>query len=341
MKKLHIIFKDLKKGTIKIGIDNELDLWHLTHVIKNKDLIEAKSYRVVEFEKEQEKKPVFISLEVESMEFSPYTSKLRIFGKIRSGTPEEYVQLGRHHSIDVSEGDIITIIKEKWMNYELERLDDAVKDAKKERVYVVLIDERKALVAVAYPYGFEIKGETESKGSKRMKEKELSKEKTEYFKSIEQMIPKEAYLIVAGPGFEKDYFSDYLKKQGYNPVKKSASYVEQGSLREIIEDSESILIEERLKKESEIYEEIAKHIFKGDNYASYGKEEVKNALEMNAVELLAIEDSMLKDLEIEEMLKKADQEGSKVFIFSSKTEWGEKVKGLGGIMAKLRYRLKD
>jgi stalled ribosome rescue protein Dom34 len=155
------------------------------------------------------------------------------------------------------------------------------------------------------------------------------------------MIPKEAYLIVAGPGFEKDYFSDYLKKEGYSPVKRSTSYVEQGSLREIIEDSESILIEERLKKESETYEEIAKHIFKGDNYASYGREEVKHALEMNAVEILAIEDSLLKDLEIEEMMKKADQEGSKIFIFSSKTEWGEKVKGLGGIMAKLRYKLKD
>jgi stalled ribosome rescue protein Dom34 len=35
-----------------------------------------------------------------------------------------------------------------------------------------------------------------------------------------------------------------------------------------------------------------------------------------------------------------DEEGSRIFIFSSKTEWGDKVKGLGGIIAKLRYKIK-
>jgi protein pelota len=336
---MHIISKELRKGAIKIGIDNELDLWHLTHVIKKGDIIEAKTYRVVEFGKEQERKPVFMSLQTEGIEFSPYVSKLRISGIIKGGSPAEFIQLGRHHSIDVSEGDVIAIIKEKWMNYELERIEDAVKEAKKERVCIVLIDEKKALLAVAFPYGFEVKAEFENRASKRMQEKEISKEKKDFYDSIMSTVPKNAYLIVAGPGFEKDYFSDYIKANGYKPVKKSASYVEASSLREIVEDSENLIIEQRLKQEAEIYEELARHIFKGDGYGAYGRQEVSNALEQGAVDTLAVSDDLLTDLEIEGMLKKADEKGSKIFIFSSKTEWGDKVKGLGGIIAKLRYKI--
>jgi protein pelota len=337
---MHVIFKEMNKGAVKLGIDSELDLWHLTHVIRKGDFIEAKTYRVVEFEKEQEKKPVFMRLEIEAVEFSPYISRLRVSGVIRGGSPDEFIQLGRHHSIDVSEGDIITIIKEKWLNYELERIEEAVKEAKKERVYIILIDERKALLAVAFPYGFEVKAEFENKASKRMKEKEISKEKKDFYENIMSTVPKKVYLIVAGPGFEKDYFSDYLKANGYNPVKKSASYVEASSLREIVDESESLIIEQRLKQESEVYEELARHVFKGDGYAAYGREEVSEALDRGAVDLLAISDDLLRDTEIETMLKKADEEGSRIFIFSSKTEWGDKVKGLSGVVAKLRYRIK-
>jgi protein pelota len=335
---MHIISKELKKGMLKIGIDNELDLWHLTHVIKKGDIIEAKTYRVVEFGKEQERKPVFMSLQAESVEFSPYVSRLRVSGIIRGGSPMEFIQLGRHHSIDISEGDVIAIIKGKWLNYELERIDEAVKEAKRERVCIVLIDEKKALLAVAFPYGFEVKAEFESRASKRMKEKEISKEKKDFYESIMATVPKKAYLIVAGPGFEKDYFSDYLKANGYNPVKRSASYVEASSLREIVEESENLIVEQRLKQEAEVYEELARHIFKGDGYGAYGRQEVGSALEQGAVDTLAVTDDLLADLEIEGMLKKADESGSRIFIFSSKTEWGDKVKGLGGIIAKLRYK---
>jgi protein pelota len=338
---MHVISRELNKGSIKLGIDNELDLWHLTHVLRKGDFIEAKTYRVVEFEKEQEKKPVFMRLEVGEIEFSPYVSRLRVSGIIRGGSPEEFIQLGRHHSMDISEGDVITVIKEKWLNYELERVEEAVKEAKKERVYIILIDERKALLAVAFPYGFEVKTEFENKASKRMKEKEISKEKKDFYQDIMSTVPKKVYLIVAGPGFEKDYFSDYLKANGYNPVKKSASYVEASSLREIVDESESLIVEQRLKQESEIYEELARHVFKGDGYGVYGKEEVSEALDRGAVDLLAISDDLLRDTGIEAMLKKADGEGSRIFIFSSKTEWGDKIKGLGGVVAKLRYRIKD
>jgi protein pelota len=337
---MHVISRELNKGAMKIGIDNELDLWHLTHVVKKGDIIEAKTYRVVDFGKEQEKKPVFMSLLTESIEFSPYVSRLRISGTIKGGSPAEFIQLGRHHSIDVAEKDIITIIKNKWMKYELERIDEAVKESKKERVYIILIDEKKALAAVAYPYGFEVKANFENRASKRMGEKEFSKEKKDFYKSILAVIPKNVYLIVAGPGFEKDYFSDFLKDNGHNPVKKSASYVEASSLREIVEDSENLIIEQRLKQEAEVYEELARHIFKEDGYGVYGRQEVNGALDQGAVDTLAVSDDLLTDLEIEAMMRRADEEGSRIFIFSSKTEWGDKVKGLGGIIAKLRYKIK-
>ena len=42
---MKIIFSDLKKGIIKLKVDNVDDLWHLTHVIDNGDIVEAVTYR--------------------------------------------------------------------------------------------------------------------------------------------------------------------------------------------------------------------------------------------------------------------------------------------------------
>ena len=51
-----ILNKDLKKGEIKIKVENLDDLWHLSQLIEVKDLVRGKSSRKIKIGNETERK---------------------------------------------------------------------------------------------------------------------------------------------------------------------------------------------------------------------------------------------------------------------------------------------
>jgi len=88
---MKIIHKDLDKGLLKIRVDNADDLWHLSHIIENGDLIFGKTYRKemkkgdkIRSEK-LERIPVKLEIRVEKVEFSKDVMRLRVMGIITQG----------------------------------------------------------------------------------------------------------------------------------------------------------------------------------------------------------------------------------------------------------------
>ena len=118
MLEMKLLFKDIKKGEIRIKIENQEDLWYLSNSVDEGDLIKGKTLRKIKIgEKDQRslkiiKKPVFIEIMAEKIEFAKDSSNLRLLGKITQG-PED-VPLGTHHAFNLEENSIITIIKENW-----------------------------------------------------------------------------------------------------------------------------------------------------------------------------------------------------------------------------------
>ena len=92
MKQIHI---NLKKGEVKLRIENMDDIWCLSHIIEPKDLVRGKTVRKIKIgESDQRKvniikKTIFIEIRVESVEFHEYSSVLRVSGVITQG-PETY-----------------------------------------------------------------------------------------------------------------------------------------------------------------------------------------------------------------------------------------------------------
>ena len=72
---------------------------------------------------------------------------------------------------------------------------------------------------------------------------------------------------------------------------------------------------------------------------AYGLENVKKALEIGAVELLLISESMDNKVS-EELEQTAENYGTKTEFISIETEEGQQFKNLGGVGAILRYNLK-
>jgi len=238
---------------------------------------------------------------------------------------------------------ILTIEKEEWRDYEISIIKNAIEDARRKAAQIILIDERKAIVIDVTPYGFEEKFEIDLPAGKKMDEKEKEKIKEKKYKEILQGLNKESITIIAGPGFEKENMEMFLRQNGYRTKIANASYAEMSSIKELLESGiiDAVIGEARIIKEAKIVEETLLKIYKNEE-AVYGKENVKKAIEYNAIDYIIVLDKLIIEKEIREILKEAEEKlKAKVHIISSNHEWGEKLKGLSGIAAKLRFKIDE
>jgi len=72
---MRVIYKNLKGGEIKVLAENLDDLWYLSQVIDEGDLVSGKSFRKVKLGGESDrsssvKKPVFVKIVVEKIELA-------------------------------------------------------------------------------------------------------------------------------------------------------------------------------------------------------------------------------------------------------------------------------
>ena len=163
---MKLLYSNLKKGEVKVLTQNLDDLWYLSTIIEPKDVVKGRTLRKIkpisnqEKSKEAIKKPVFLKLEVEKVEFSKYTNILRVSGIIKEASEE--IPLGEHHTFNVDDNTTITIIKEQWLRYQLDKLKEACAE-KKSSLLICVHDREEAYFALFKKYGYE----NENKGQKK------------------------------------------------------------------------------------------------------------------------------------------------------------------------------
>jgi len=350
---MKLIHKDIKKGIIKISIDNKNDLWYLSTIIDKGDFVKGKTIRKIKIGEGKEskikivKKPVFLKISIEKIDYSPEV--LRIGGNITDG-PED-VSRGSHHSFSLKEGKEITIIKEKWLKFQIDKIEEACEEASAPIVLCVF-DREEAFFAKLVKKGYEplsaMKGDVAKKGDETIKGTNF------YAKIISQLKDylerfKSSHAIVASPSFWKDEMMKELKDDSLKKkiILATVSSVGKTSFNELIKRDEvkSALKSERFAKEMNLVENIMAGISKG-GLAAYGIDEVKNAVDSGAVSTLIVSDNLIKKSRkedkyeaIEKMLKSVESMDGEVFIVSSEHEGGKKLDGIGGIGALLRYRI--
>ncbi len=341
MKVIHI---DRKTGEIKIQADTLDDLWHLEKVVNPGDEAEAKTWRTYKVGTKEEKKSVTIRVKVERVEFAKSANRLRLLGTIISGHPEEYVQLGKHHTIEIAPNSRVKIIK-KWKKYEIDRLRQAEKDTKKPSVNIIVLDEDKALLASVKPYGIDYGAEIENTARKRSEDFE-QKEREFFGKLMKEIERHPEKFIVAGPGFTKDNLKKFIQQRKPELVKRivfeSCSYAERSGVNELLKKGiiEKVAGEARYEKEEKLIEKLVEEIHKDSGRAAYGIKEVNKAVELGAVEKLFVLDEFLRtSKDAEKTIDSAEKAGAEIVIFSSEGDAGMKLKGFGKIAGLLRWRI--
>lgn len=324
------------------------DLWHLERVIEKGDVVSGKTERKIKGKEEGEKarKEVMrLDIEVEKVEFHESVAVLRLMGLIVGGSPEELVDLKAHHTIEVRVGGRVKVQKKGLKDYQVKRLEKAQKASGREKLVAVVLDDEIADVALVKEFGIEHKAKIAAgKGGKQYAgEDSTAKFFDEILEKVKALGGEK--VIFAGPGFSKQNLQKYIgeKRLKLKAYYESTNSVGRVGLSELVRAGiiDKVVKELQLSEETKAVEGVLAEVGKDSGLGAYGKDEVKGAVEAGAVEVLVICDStLLEDREWAEMVLEAVEKAQgEVHIVSDKHDAGQKLKGIGGVAARLRYRL--
>ena len=159
------IFRDLKKGILKLKVTRLDDLWVLYLVLKKGDTVKSQTFRKIKVGDEEArqksqniiKRSMTVSLEVEKVSFQGFSDVLRVSGTIIEA-PED-IKKGSYHTLNIGVDSILEIQK-PWLKFELEKVDDACSE-KKSKILVCILERDQACFAFLKEYGYEYLSEIE------------------------------------------------------------------------------------------------------------------------------------------------------------------------------------
>ena len=93
----------------------------------------------------------------------------------------------------------------------------------------------------------------------------------------------------------------------------------------------------RVAEETELVEALLERVGT-DGLATYGPKEVRQAVEAGAVEHLLVLDSLVREKDVESLMRAVEDARGRVTIVSELHEGGRKLEALGGMAALLRFR---
>ncbi len=346
-----ILKKAIRKGFLEVKIDSLDDLWYLSHIITEGDIVSGKSYRKIRIGDSDNakvvKKPFWLQIEVIRVEFSKHTDTLRVSGIIMQG-PEDIAH-GSHHTFNLEEGTEFKLEKKEFLSYQLSKLDEATSE-KTSNILLVVLDREEAHIAILKKYGYEII----TKLTGNVQKKGMDSAFTNFYKEVYTALLeydsryKLETIIVGSPAFFKD---DFLKEAGglKDKIKLATiSSVGKTSFNELLKRDEvqAVLKKDKISKEANLVESVMKEISLNAK-AVYGFDETSDAANAGAVEELLVSDSLILKMRQEEKYKKldkimqiVDKSQGKVNIISSDHDAGKQLDGLGGIAGLLRYQLR-
>ena len=351
---MKIIEEDQSNGVVKVFPETLDDLWHLSHIIAEGDKVYSKTTRRIQDNGESVrnnagvKKTFTLGISVEKVSFHIFTGKLRISGTIISG-PEEYIAMGDHHTIEAKLNNRLTIKKEKWSHYAINRVNQAIEASKKLSAMIVVIEDDVADFGLIRQYGIEYYGPVMGNVSgKRIIDKNRKKNIEKFYQNIVEYINKFENvhtIILAGPGFFKNDFYKYLESRHKN-IAKNTIIESTGSggrvgIHEVLKKGivEKLSTENRVAFEISAIENILQEIAKNSPLVVYGKKEVQNAINLGAIEKLIVLDKIVRSEDLENSMDMVENMSGEVLVISSEHEGGKQLEALGGMAAILRYAI--
>ncbi|BAA80803.2 pelota homolog [Aeropyrum pernix K1] len=341
---------DNKRRIVRLRPESEEDLWLLRITLRPGDVVRIRTSRDVPVGSGRKERVVMtLRIRLDSIEFQPFTGKLRISGIVVEG-PDEFGVKGRRHSTAVSIGTWLVVERDKgWSEQELERLASG---RARGTAVIAAVDYDEFALAVLAGHGMKILEDTSARLPGKddpSREQEVEK----YVDRAAKRIVEEAarhrspIAVIAGPGQLKTSVAE--KVQRAMPSLKVATVDTSmggvAGVREALrrESVTRILRELSIVEAEGVLEEFLRRIAKSRDTVAYTPGEVLAVARMGAVDTVLLVDTLLHSPDdavreaVDEALRLVESMGGRVIIIPGDSPAGERLVSFGGVIALLRY----
>lgn len=346
---MRLLFKDAATGRIRVRLETPSDLWRVARLVRPGDRVGASTTRrdpeVPEDTPgaQRSRRRIFLMVRAEASEFHGFSRHVRVTGPILEGP----FDLGRHHTLDLTEGDDVTIEKDRWNAADQILLEEGTRRIAEPVLLVATVDWGESFVARLRGRSVEpVADLRRSLAGKRSPGGQGEKDRTSYAEELVGVIAREAgsatSIVVAGPGFLKEEVVRRLAEADPKIRSKltllSAAESGRAGLDELLRSgaAQAALAGSLAAEESSAVEALLAALATGRR-AAVGRREVEEATTAGAVESALISESLLPDPAVGAMLDRLRQDRAKLLIVRDEGDPGKRLLGLGGIAAILRY----
>ncbi len=344
---------DEGKGYLRVRVESDDDLWLLSLLIEEGDIVASRTTRDVRIEGSEKKRiPMVLAIRVQGMEFQPFSGRLRVKGVIVEG-PEEYGLRGSHHTLSIDVGMSIDIVK-KSGKIDLRFVEKILRLSRRRgKGLIVAVDHDEYAIALLQSQGLRYlrEGYVQPPSKRDPKGYEAyERSLSDLAREIEKILEEHGanIVVIGSPGAIAEKVAGLLRNidPGVRVITDSVSMggragveemLRRGSIPRILSEQVAIEAEETIRSYIETLSREPERVVAGlDN--------ILKAAEMNAVKKAAIIESLLKGDKavreiVNEILMLSIEKGYEVLIVPIESPAGEKLKMMGGAIAILRYNL--
>ena len=292
---------------------------------------------------ERTRRRVYLVVRAEQVEFHGFSKHVRVTGPIVEGP----FDIGRHHTLDLTEGEEVGLRKPNLTALERALLDEGLAGKGDPAILVGAVDWGDSSFVRLRGRAVEpVADLRRTIAGKQYKGGQGEKDRKTYVEEILDVLRREAptaaAVVLAGPGFLKEEVARRLGEDEPTIAKKLKVYPTSESGRVGIDELlKSGRATEALQgsiaaEEAEVVERLIRSLASGTR-AAVGPGEVAEAIDAGAVETLLVSESLLTDAALAPALDRARAGQAKLLVVRDESEAGKKLVGLGRVAAILRY----
>jgi protein pelota len=346
---VRLLHRDAATGLLRLRLESPSDLWRIARFVRAGDWAGGSTTRRDPEAPadvpgaERVRRRVWIVLEVEQVEFHGFSKHVRITGPIREGP----FDIGRHHTLDLTEGDEVTVLKRSTSAGDRTLLEEGLAGTGEPTILLAAVDWGDSSLLRLRGRAIEpVADLRRTIAGKRFEGGQGEKDRTTYADELIALLRREGpaahAVIIAGPGFLKEELARRLHEEdpAVSAKVKVYSTAESGrvGVDELLKSGRAteVLRGSVAAEEAEFVERLVRSLATGTR-AAVGRAEVAEAVDAGAVETLLVSERLLTDPDVLPVLDRARAARARLFVVREEGENGAKLEGLGGIAAILRY----
>jgi protein pelota len=346
---VRLLHQDPSTGQLRLRLESPSDLWRIARFVRAGDLAGGSTTRrdpeapMDVPGAERARRRVWIVIDVEQSEFHGFTKHVRFTGPIREGP----FDIGRHHTLDLAEGDEVTVLKRSTSAGDRILLEEGLGGAGEPTILLAAVDWGDSSLLRLRGRAIEPVADVKRTiAGKRYEGGQGEKDRTAYADELLALLRREGSaahaVIIAGPGFLKEELVRRLHAEDPAVAAKVKVYSTAESGRVGVDEllksgrATEVLRGSVAAEEAEFVERLVRSLATGTR-AAVGRAEVAEAVDAGAIETLLVSERLLTDPEIIPVLDRARSARARLFVVRDEGENGAKLDGLGAIAAILRY----